>query len=546
MPTPLRLPARDTTRRGTNGHLPRRPLRAAITAASTRLTKRRIRSADAEKWHDEAWQLYDQVGELRFVANQHANAMSQARWVAAVVDPAGHDPVPVDVEDDRDGTPPDPIDVAAAEAVAALGGGPLGLAEITRRNALHLFVPGVGYIVGCRHGVLDVGGGPVDTPADLPPQGDDGQLDIRELDWHAFSSSEVSIVGGELRIDVGDGRRPRTVPLDEAVVIRVWRPHPRMWWQADSPTRSNLPILRELVGLTKHVAASIDSRLAGNGLLIVPNSIEVTGVENDGEPDTRDPDLIDVLIDAASTAIKDRDSASALVPIVAKVPDGAVESVRHISFDRPFDEHARELRDEAIRRLALGLDAEPETLLGMSSANHWTGWLLAESSVKVHIVPALSLQADAFTRDYLWPVLDEAGFDPDEVRRRVVWFTTENLTLRPDRSDDARTLASMGKLSDAALRREHGFGEDDAPPAGLGPVEDALVQIIKGAPNVVGGNLDVVDALYGLLRDLYEGRDPGPLTRPTTDDDSDDDGEGGGRGVPDTLDDGPDETEPRV
>ena len=37
----------------------------------------------------------------------------------------------------------------------------------------------------------------------------------------------------------------------------------------DSPVRAALPILRELVGLTQHVSAQIDSRLAGAGMLVM-------------------------------------------------------------------------------------------------------------------------------------------------------------------------------------------------------------------------------------------------------------------------------------
>jgi hypothetical protein len=45
----------------------------------------------------------------------------------------------------------------------------------------------------------------------------------------------------------------------------------------------------------------------------------------------------------------------------------------------------------------------------------------------------------------------------------VVWYDMSELTLRPDRSDDAVLLYDRLEIDGAALRRETGFTEDDKP-----------------------------------------------------------------------------------
>lgn len=468
---------------------------SSLLASARRITETTFRQVAPERWQDEAWELYDKVGELRFVANAHANAVSQARWFAAKVGDRSDEPTPV-VLDDPDVTPSD-TDVLAARIVSELAGGPTGLAETVRRLALHLFVSGDGWIVGVPPGSVEMRAPTVDVFPD--------EFSLADLEWHSMSTDEVSVRAENVIIELGDNTR-RRIPHDRCVAIRVWRPHPRRWWQADSPTRSSLPVLRELVGLTKHVSAEIDSRLAGNGILVVGQSVQVAGRARD--PDTgaeTEIDVVDALIDAMSTAIADRQSASALVPLVLKLPDEAVDKVQHITFDRGFDGHAMKLRDEAIRRLALSVDAPAEQLLGLGSANHWGAWLIEESAVRTFIRPVLTLMADAFSAQYLWEALENEGVPREEARRYVVWYSTSALTVQPDRSGDAWQVYQAGELSGAALRRESGFDHDDAPDRPDRAVE-LVLQMVARAPSLAAnpGMTELVEA----VRTVLDGSEP--------------------------------------
>ena len=53
-----------------------------------------------------------------------------------------------------------------------------------------------------------------------------------------------------------------------------------------------------------------------------------------------------------------------------------------MTFWTQLDEHAIELRSEAIRRLGLGMDMPPEVLQGSADSNHWAAWQADEAAIK--------------------------------------------------------------------------------------------------------------------------------------------------------------------
>jgi hypothetical protein len=526
-------------------HLPRRdadprpavtPL-ASLVASAKRLASKTMKRSRPERWQAEAWAMYDEVGELRFVANALASAGSGARLFAAKLVPGAVEPEPYAAPDpdDPDAPPPDPNGATASEIVESLGGNILGRAELLRRMILHLFVPGDSFLLGLPPGVID---DDAPTDADVPPDlgilpSAGGELTLSELSWHTLSTTEVTVRGDRVVVNVGGS----SVEVDDAdvILVRVWRPHPNRWWQADSPVRANLPVLRELVGLTKHVSATIDSRLAGAGLLPLPQSTQVAGAAHDGQTDAEPAAdaFVDALMDAMVTPIENRDAAAAVVPLVITVPDDVIGKIAPVHFHTPFDAASKELRDEAIRRLALGLDAPPEVLLGLGSSNHWSAWQIDEATTKTHISPLLALICDALTTEYLWPALAEAGVD--NPRDWVVWFDTDELTLRPNRTGDAVLLHDRGAISDAALRRESGFDEADAPERDdTDQVTELVIGIVKGAPTIVAQDPAIVIDLVAVLRALLSD-EPMPDVPPRAAAP-----DGNGRDLPDTRDALPD------
>ena len=501
-----------------------RPLESALTASAKRITSHQLQRAgwgQAQGWQEDAWEMYDLVGELRFLATTLAARMGRARFFVGKLptDPT-EDPIPIE-------------DESISSVLESIGGTPTARGQLVTRLGINLFVAGDGWLVGIpRHllpAALQLTPPREDSPvpgvtgrmlirtAIAPTSGiDDGlggpeTLPVEELDWRMLSVSEV-ILSGSGKVQLRLGGSPDEVLAcrpDDIFLIRVWRSHPRRWWEADSPTRSSLPVMRQLVGLTMRTGAEIDSRLAGAGLLILPSTAAralkvAMGLPEDSEVDP----FTEALIEAMITPIRDRSSASAVVPLVATVPDEAAEKIRHLTFASPLDEHSAERVEEALRRIALGLDAPPETLLGTGGMNHWGAWLVQDDVVSTHLEPPLALICDALTTQYLWPILLEQGMSQAQAREHVIWYDVSHLVVRPTAGQDALELHSRGAISDAAVRSATGFDDADAPTG-----EDELPVEVQLALDLVAKSPTLM-ATPGLpkivaqIRAVLEGRVP--------------------------------------
>lgn len=460
---------------------------AAVRAAPRAGASRGPASLGSRSWQTEAWAAYDEVGEERFLASTLAGRLSQARLYVQHKPLTGpHSSLrddPTDVTDTATG----PTARLAEAVLAALGASQQDLGQMLQRLATNLFVAGEGWLVGVPRHVIDAAA-PSSAPAVTAPSPDPS---LSDLVWRVLAVTEVSAVGRDgrtVRLNLGtDGSAPVEVSSDEVYMVRVWRPHPARYWEADSPTRACLPILRELIGLTRHISAQIDSRLAGAGILVVPSSASAALASDAADSSAYgapDP-FVAALMDSMLRPIENRDDASAVVPLVVTVPDEAADKMSHLTFSSALDSGARDLRDEAIRRLALAQDAPPELLLGAGAMNHWGAWLTREDTVTTHIEPVLALICDALTSQYLRPVMLSAGLSEDEVRTLSVGYDVSALVARPNRSEEALNLHRAGAVSDEALREASGFDDSDAKPLDERALMQALAVVSK-RPDLMG------------------------------------------------------------
>lgn len=518
MSTPTDLP---TVPKWEPTKVPARSLKAhkplnTLVASASRLTKEKLEKrlgqsfGTQQSWQDDAWEMFDLVGEQRFLATTLAGRLSQARFYVGTLG-------------DNDTEHPEPVDDENLTGVLdSIGESRSGLSQLVYRLAINLFIAGDGWLVGIPKHYL--GSRLTEDPNDFHPDGTGEDLKLSDLEWRMLSVSEIKRDGMDrVKLMLGEnGDEQITANPDDLYAIRVWRPHPQKSWEADSATRSSLPILRELVGLTMHISAQVDSRLAGAGLLIVPQSAQralqvAAGLDADSDEDQ----FTEALIEAMITPIQDRSSASAVVPLVVTVPDEVTDSFNHISFSTPLDSEARNLRDEAIRRLALGQDAPPELLLGTAGMNHWGAWLVREDVVNTHLEPPLSLICDALTTQFLWPVLEEQGYSAEEVQKYVVWFDVSDLVVRPNRSDDARALHQQGVINDKALRRESGFDEADSPekvdPPDERPEVQMALDLVQNNPGLLAS--PGLPSVVAQIKEVMDNPDPSvaPLGEEETD-----------------------------
>jgi hypothetical protein len=387
-----------------------------------------FKTGDA-RWQAEAWRLYDVTGELRYASGYVGNNLSRCEVYVARVDELG-----------RPGEPVEDPDIAVL--AETMFGGPAAKAEALRNMGIQLTVPGECYIVA--QGVGEDG-----TETDT-----DHWFIVSTTELRQRGPGDIRVMrnGREVQLNLGTEDAPGT-----DLLMRVWTPHPRRFDHADSPVRAALNPLRKLEALDKYDFAQIDSRLAGAGLLLLPQG--VTFPSKDGTSS----DLVGFmryLAEIMGTALKDRESAASLVPTMLTLPPEALDKVKHIDFATELAKATEGKVEQTIRRIALDMDLPAEVLLGMADANHWSAWQIDESSVKVHIEPMLTRICDALTQGYLAPALEAIGEDPAAY---TLWYSTANLTVRPNRYADTIEAFDRDIVSEQAVIEAGGFSKEDMP-----------------------------------------------------------------------------------
>lgn len=381
-------------------------------------------------WQEEAWEMFDTVGEYEYGVSWKAAACSRATLTITETTPDGEEQIDTGPE---------------VDALEILAGGPDQHSGMLSSIELHGEVSGETWLIGEQ----------ADNTGDT--QGTDR--------WTLFSEQEVTVQGGNgmpWTVDEGDG--PRIIQDDQATVLRLWHPHPKRKVYANSPSRAALPALRVLQGFAKAQAATLESRLAGNGVFLVPAEAQVDRepwMTEDYGPHI-DP-MMALLLRAMTTAIQNPGTAAAAAPVIVKIPGAVLDKAKHITFSTPFDERTEKLLDMYLRRVALSLNAPPEILLGLADTNHWNAWQIDESAVKTHIEPDLEWATTGLTEAWLAPAVKALGGVVNP--RRRINYDISDLKITPDQSDDAILLYDRVELSGAALRRSTNFEESDAPDA---------------------------------------------------------------------------------
>ncbi|URC17630.1 portal protein [Gordonia phage Tardus] len=385
----------------------------------------RRRKRQAERWQSEVWELRNESPEMRFLGDRKARAASQCR-IYIGHHTAGETAAPKRVTEG----------IVGQLAQQMFG----SLAEVEQKLKRYV-----------QH--IEYNGESIINARNDPDQPD-------RVVWSVHSSREL--LGSQAgQYQLTDGVTPRKVDDDNEIISRSWVPSPELSALADAPVRALLPVLRELVQMTKYVGAQIDSRLAsGGGLLIVDSRVSIHDAQG------KLTSLAKQLQDYMLTAVEDRGSAESIAPLVAQITLSEGQTLEQvaklITFGEVLDPHMHERRQEAIKRIALGMDNDPAALEGAGSMNHWSAWSLDESEIKLGVSPILSTFCHTMTETVVRPLLRAAGVkNADEFS---VWFDTTELKLRPDRSKDAQWAYSEGIMSAARVLEESGFDpETDMP-----------------------------------------------------------------------------------
>lgn len=367
-------------------------------------------------WQLEAWDFFDENGELSYAANYLGNALSRCLLVA--------------LSRALDGTVGEASRLGK-QLLESLHGGHVGQPEMLRAFGINLTVAGECYLVGWQKEGIDA--------------------------WNVVGITEMKPLGRSWQMRHPDNDQV-WVDLSEAFILRVWRPDPRRPSAAWSPVKPSLPTLREIRQIGARINAEINSRLAGAGILWIPQGVQLPPPPASMQlsPDAGMADQFMATLGAGMIApIADPSDPASLVPLVAVVPDELVGKPEWMEFWSELNEHQIPMRDQAIRRFAVTMDLPVEIILGAAESAHgWGAWQIDESAIKLHIEPLLTIIASCLTIGYIRPAggneLDYVGYDTAPIR------------LRPDHSKESIELWDRGLLSAAAVVRENGFNPEDA------------------------------------------------------------------------------------
>jgi hypothetical protein len=432
----------------------RRAPRPSLVASAAKLTPD---NAQYQKRQEELWQyralgFYDNVGEIRFCSQFYARMLSRVDFWPAKLNAEGK------LEQIKDGPA-----VELLNRIQDPGG---GRKRIQYDYGRLMFVTGEGVLLG----------------TDLNDQDYSGER------WRFLWR-------GEVRIDDQTGKCTRRdsfggLTTEVGVGYRMWTPHPMWSDRADSPLRAVLDIAEELILLTAAVRSTAVSRVL-KGIIVVPSEIAPAPPEDGLDEDPELNVFTQKLVEHITAQIQDPGSASAQTPLYMEGGYDYIDRVRWIELHNTATDYMeKDLRLEAIDRLALGLDLPPEALKGLSDANHWTGQQVKFDMWQTHGKPL----ADQFAMDmndaYLRPALKEENEDYEDI---YIGYDDSQVVVSPDQTAVADEAMDRAAISFTGYRKLKGIPEDMAPSTeekdfvfGLKTRDPVVAGLEKQAPPVAG------------------------------------------------------------
>lgn len=405
-----------------------------------------------EEWQTEAYHHANEIGELGYVLTLIGSTVAKGQLVVEETDEHGNI---IEPERDDEGRQIIEGDRAKAERVLDALRGPYGdHKSLLAAAAIHDQVAGEAILLG--EPIEDTTGISWEVVSVLEVIQD---ANTKQL-TRKRSASQVS------SLSVVDGPSA-TTPLDEnAYLSRYHRPDLAYSGDATSPLRRNAGVCREIVLLDQLKETMIKGRLAA-GVLLVPEEVTFPA-DDDSVEDVGDADrFLEMLIEHLSAPVEDRRSASSLSPLVVRVPGDLIEKWKLLSLtDGLLDLSAvKEARDDALRRLAAGIDLPMERMQGMGSSNHWSAAGIEVDEARRHILPLGERLARFFTASYFRRMLIAfEDFDPQEAERWSLGYDGSEVLTRMDIASAADALWADGLISDDARIEAHGFDPDQVRP----------------------------------------------------------------------------------
>jgi hypothetical protein len=449
----------------------------ALTAASSEIEVGNKVEAQRQRmlrqnWQLIAWTMFDSIPELSYAEGFLSHCAARMRIFPGAYPLTGETDNPIAIDDPLLDAP-DQVIEACTNAMADLGNGRLAIANIMEQLSLNFSVTGEAFLLGLTD-----------------PETLQNVYSIRSV-------SEIVIYDDDVKLREGPMTNTGVLGFvdlpEDALVERMWQPHPQFRLLAQSPMRALINICEDLTIMRRLIRATGRSRLAGRGILFLPSEMAVPNL-NDDNGNIDSDEFLSTLTTAMMTPIAREGDASGVVPLVVQAPGEQIDHVKWIEFASTFDEQAGKIREELTNIIATGLDL-PQEIFSLSDLNHWSAFQVDSNTFRYHIEPHVIKLVEALTGAFLRPYFATCGLDKsivDEWMTRIIfWYDPTELVTPPDLSTSAITAYNAKVISAAALRKYLGFKDSDAPSAE--EIEIRLISDTRTWP---------VNALIALLHQL--------------------------------------------
>ena len=497
-------------RAAATGYSQPRPIVAAAERMDVRkIAQTRTKGAYAAK-QQEAWTGYERVGEIHYGFNLVSNVFSRVRvFPAALLD---NEDAPMGAGDAAEKGKLNSDLARDAEEVMREISGP-AFSGLVRAFSLNMNVPGECYLVR------------------LVNEDNKGN---KAIEWKIVSTDELSFDanGAILQPIQGETTNAQRLPAN-TYIARIWRPNPRFSGEPDSSVFGVADAIEELLILSRLVRSATRTRL-NNGLLYLPDGLltprmqmAMQGLAEDGTPlpeeeleaMQNDPgnQLVADILQAIVTSVSDEGDASAVAPIMVTGDGGLADQIKHITFERGSDEWLVNRTERALERILQGIDVPKEIVTGLANVKYSNALVIDENLYKANIEPLALVLVDALTTVFLRPMLRAKGYSEADLNRVVVWYDPSEIVTRPNQAADANDGYDRMLVGPSAWRREHGFGDDDAP----SEAEMGMMLLTSGTPLPPDVQMALLQALLpkvlGKQREENVAEQPVPMPQSATD-----------------------------
>jgi hypothetical protein len=296
--------------------------------------------------------------------------------------------------------------------------------------------------------------------------------------WKFLWKDEVKPLGDGVYVRLNNEQ----METDEVgIAYRFWTPSPRWSDLADAPMRAVQDICEELLILTLGVRATALTRLT-NGIIKIPTQLSPNPLSSGMDEDPEQNPWLADWMEHVAAQIDNPGSVEARIPFLVEGDYEYLDQLQWMKTHDPATDYMeRDLRKEAIERLALSLDMSPEDLLGYTNANHWTGRQVQLDRWRMFGFNKAEQFATALSDAYLRPALRREEYEGWE--NVVIGFDDSQVVISPDRTEDALKANAAGLLSGESTRMALGWNEKDAM---VGEEKDEWLAIKLRDPQIIG------------------------------------------------------------